>query len=234
MSTRRLLMHHELLLLALHDKKGTVAFGKMQHFGLAGAVLAELVLSERVRIVTERRRRKDRPLVEVVDPSRTGEAVLDAALSSLAGAKRRAAPAQAVGKIARVKGLRHEVARELVRRGVVRASEDQVLLFFTRRIYPTLDPGPERALVARIRDALEGPPGPVETPTAIVIALAQATGILQALYSRKELKALAPRIERVMEEAGEGAEAAREAVQAAITAAVAATSAAMTAATAGG
>jgi hypothetical protein len=234
MSTRRLLMHHELLLLALHDQKGTVAFGKMQHFGLAGAVFAELLLSERVRIVTERRRRKDRPLVEVVDASRTGEAVLDAALSALAKTKRRAAPSHAVGRIARVKDLRHEVARELVRRGVVRASEDQVLLFFTRRVYPTLDPGPERALVARIRDALEGSPRSVETPTAIVIALAHATGILQALYSRKELKALAPRIETVMDEAGEGAHAAQEAVQAAIAAAVAATSAAMTAATAGG
>lgn len=36
-------------------------------------------MSTRVRIVTERRRRRDRPLVEIVGPSRTGETVLDAA-----------------------------------------------------------------------------------------------------------------------------------------------------------
>ncbi len=233
-------MHHDLMLLALHDQKGTIAYGKMQHFGLAGAVFAELLLLGRLRIVTERRRRKDRPLVEVVDPSRTGETVLDAALGVLAGAKRRAAPQRAVEKIARVKDLRHEVARELVRRGVVRATEDQVLLLFTRRVYPTLDPGPERALVARIRDALDGPPpsaggppAPVDLPTAIVIALADATGILRALYGRRELKALKPRIQTLVEEAGAGADVAREAVQAAINAAVAATSAAVAAATAG-
>jgi hypothetical protein len=45
-------------------------------------------MSTRVRIVTERRRRGDRPLVEIVDPSRTGETVLDAALSPLAGPPR--------------------------------------------------------------------------------------------------------------------------------------------------
>lgn len=231
MSTRRLLMHHDLLLLALHDKKGTVAFGRMQHFGLAGAIFAELLVAGRLRIVMERRRRKERPLVEVVDASRTGETVLDMGLRAVEKAKRREAPRRVVAKIARLKDLRHEVARELVRRGVVRATEDQVLHFFTRRVYPTLDPGPERALISRVRRALEDPSSPVDVSTAVVVALGQATAILQALYDRRSLKAFKPRIEAILAQAGEQSQAAQGVVQA-IDEAVAATTAAIAAAAA--
>lgn len=49
-ASRRLRLHHELLLLALHDKKGTLAFGQMQHIGLAGGLVAELLLAERIAI----------------------------------------------------------------------------------------------------------------------------------------------------------------------------------------
>lgn len=229
--SRRLRVHHELLLLALHDEKGTLAFGQMQHVGLAGAVFAELLLAERLAIVEETRRRRTKAFVEVADASRVGEGVMDAALANLAGAKRRASPKDTVGRIARIKGLRHDVGRELARKGVLRATEDQVLLVFKRRVYPTVDPGPERELVARVREALEGD-GTPDDHTILLVALAHATSTLRAIYGRKELKALKPRVEELSARAGEGAEAAGAAIRAAQAAAVAATTAAVTAAAA--
>lgn len=54
-------------------------------------------------------------------------------------------------------------------------SEDKVLLFFTRKLYPTIDPRPERRLVDRLRQAVftDSPP---DSQTATVAALANAAG----------------------------------------------------------
>ena len=149
-ASRRLRIHHELLLLALHDKKGTLAFGQMQHIGLAGGLFAELLLAERIAIVEERRWKRTKEFVEVVARGGFGEGVMDAGLRKLADAKRRASPRDTVGRLGAIRGLRHDVGRELARMGVLRATEEDLLLFFKRRVYPTVDPGPERALITRI------------------------------------------------------------------------------------
>lgn len=224
---RVLRLHHELLLLALHDRKGTLAFGQMIHLGLGGAILTELLLEGRVRIVEEGGRRK-KEFVEVVDRRRLHDSALDAALEKLASAKRRATPANTVSRIGQVKELRHLVARDLCRKGVLRETEQEILLLFRRRVYPTVDPSPERALVDRVRRALSGDAAPDER-TAALIALADATSALGAIFDRKERKALKDRI-RAVKDADVGSRAARKAVEAA-TAAVVASMVAVTAAT---
>ena len=232
-ASRRLRIHHELLLLALHDKKGTLAFGQMQNIGLAGGIFAELLIEGRIAIVDEPRRRKTRQLVQVVDATRFGEGVMDAGLRKLSEAKRRASPKDTVSRLGAMKKLRHDVGRELARLGVLRATEDQVLLFFKRRVYPTIDPGPERDVVGRIRDALEGDDAP-DDRTALLIALAHGTRTLRAIYDRKTLKALKPRVEQLSAEAGAGAHAAGEAIRAAEAATVAAITAATAVSASGG
>ncbi len=225
---RVLRLHHEILLLALHDRKGTFAFGQMIHLGLGGAVLTELLLEGRVRIVEEGRRKKE--FVEVVDRRRLHDSALDAALDRLASAKRRATPANTVSRIGQVKELRRLVARDLCRKGVLRETEEEILLLFRRRVYPTVDPAPERALVERVRRTLEGEAPPNER-TAALIALADATSLLGAIFDRKERKALKGRI-RQLRDADVGSRAARQAVEAA-TAAVVASMVAVSAATSG-
>lgn len=224
-ASRRLRIHHELLLLALHDKKGTLAFGQMQHIGLAGGIFAELLLEGRLAVVEERRGRKLRPLVQVVDATRFGEGVMDAGLRKLSEAKRRASPKDTVGRLGGMKRLRHEVGRELARMGVLRATEQDVLLFFKRRVYPTVDPGPEREVVGRVRDALEGT-GEPDDRTTLLVALAHGTRTLRSIYDRKALKSLKSRIEEISLASGVGGEAAGEAIRAAHAATVAAIAAA--------
>jgi hypothetical protein len=223
---RQLRLHHDLLLLALHDRKGTLAFGKMIDLGLGGAIMTELVLAERVRIVQEGTRRK-KELVEVLDASSTGDAAMDAALEKLGEAKRRANPRQVVSRIGRLRGLRPLVARDLCRWGVLREDEQEILLFFRRRVYPTIDPRPERALVTRVRKALDGG-ATVDARTGSLIALADVTGTLAAIYDRKDRKRLKARIKNIAatSAAGTGTKQAVEAAQAAVVAAVAAASAA--------
>lgn len=228
--SRRLNLHHELLLLALHDRKGTQAFGRMIDLGLGGAILTELLLAGRVRIVQEGTRRK-KELVELLDSSPTRDAAMDAALEKLAAAKRRPNPRQAVSRIGRLRGLRQLVARDLCRWGVLRENEQEILLFFRRKVYPTIDPRPERALVARLRKALDGD-GTVDARTGSLISLADATGSLSAIYDRKDRKRLKARIKSIAatSAAGTGTKQAVEAAQAAVMAAVVAATTASSAA----
>lgn len=223
---RSLRLHHELLLLALHDRKGTPAFGQMIHLGLGGAILTELLLEGRLRIVTEGGRRK-KQFVEVVDARRMHDSALDAALARLASARRRASPQNTVSRIGGVKELRHLVARDLCRMGVLREAEQEILLLFRRRVYPTVDPAPERALIQRVKAALEGT-APLDERTAALVAVADVTHTLSAIYGRKERRALKARI-RAVRDADVGSRAARQAIEAAaaaMTAAIVASSAA--------
>lgn len=218
-------LHHELLLLALHDEKGTVAFARMLEIGLAGGVLGELLLEGRVDLRPEGR--KGRLLVTVVSRATFGDPVLDEGLRRLAEAKRRKNPQATVASLARIKELRARTATALCRRGILRETEDRVLLLFKRRIYPTLDAGPERELVDRVREAIDDPAAEVDPRTAVLIQLARATGALRAIYSSKEIRARKARLEELKPVAGasgEAAQAAIEAAQAAVVAAMAAAS----------
>jgi len=228
-------LHHELLLLALHDEKGTIAFGRMLSIGLGGALLGELLLEGRVELRPEGR--KGRPLVTVVSRATFGDPVLDEGLRKLVDAKRRGNPQSTVGSLSRIKDLRNRTAVALCRQGILRENEESVLLIFKRRVFPTLDAGPERELITRIREAIEEPDAVVAPRTALLVQLARSTGVLRALYSAKELKARKARLEAIKPEAGAGAEAteaAIEAAEAAMVAVMAATTAATTAATASG
>ncbi len=228
MEGKSLRLHHELLLLALHDEKGTLAFGEMIEYGLGGALLTELVLEGRASVVEAGGRRR-KQLVELASTTTLRDAALDAALQKLAAAKRRASPGSAVTRIGGIRGLRALVATDLARRGILQESTQRVLLLFRRRVYPTLDPQPERAVIARVRKALEGT-AVVDTRTAALIGLADATGSLSAIYKRAELRALRPRL-KAIREADMGSQAAREAITAVTTAiVVAAAAAAVTAA----
>ena len=50
-----LFLHEEIMLLTLLDDKGTAAWGTQYSFGMGGAILAELLLDERIRVVTPKR-----------------------------------------------------------------------------------------------------------------------------------------------------------------------------------
>ena len=226
MSTLRL--HHELLLLALSDDEGTVAFSGMLGIGLGGALFTELLLADRIAIV-DSGSRWTKQLVEVRDATPFGEAVLDDALARLRDAKRRAAPSTTVSKLGSVPKLRHSVAQELCRAGVLRETEQQILVLFRRRVYPSVDKRPEQGLIRRIKAVLDGGKAP-DPRMAALIGIADATGSLAAIYDRKARRALKPRLKAIAE-SSVGGKAAREAVAAAQAAVMAATTAAVVAAT---
>lgn len=216
-------LHEAVLLLALRDDKGTPA-ASMYTYAVAGGVLAELLLGERVRLAP---RRRGKPLLEPHDSAMVGDPVLDDALRRIRAARRRATAATWVSRLARQDTM-HDTARRLSRKGILRTEEKRVLLVFSRTVYPELDPAPERRLVEAIRTAVLGE-APVDGRTAALVSLANAAGLLRPLFDRKTLKARKARLAAIAE-GGAAAEAAKEAIQA-VQAALIATTAATTAAT---
>ena len=189
---KKLCLYEELMLLALRDEKGTVSGAYIEQ-AIAGAILAQLLLERRISIADTRR-----VLVDVDDSSPTGDAILDMCLQTMAQSSRRASLRNWVSRLARTKQLRHQVASQLCQRGILRADEGKVLFVFTRKIYPEINPEPERQIMDRLRDAIFTDTDQVEPRTAVLLSLAKSTGVLKTNFDKKDLKARKERIERII------------------------------------
>lgn len=218
MGTSELRLYEEILLLALRDREGTVAWGAMDGFAMGGAILAELLLEERIHIDEPRRKRK---LITLTRHAPTGDDLLDESLERIAGARRRKRPETWVSHFASMKRLRHRVAAQLCRRGILKADEDTFLLLFTRKAYPEINPEPERQLIDRLQHAIFTDADTIDPRTIVLVSLAKSTGILPVVFDKKRLRARKKRIDKLVngEVAGKAAADAVAAMQAAIVAA---------------
>ena len=227
MRGHRLFLHEEIMLLALRDEEGTVAGGTHYTYALGGAILAELLLQERVKVDDSRRKK----LLTVKSAKPIGEPLLDECLEKVKSAKRRASLQTWVGRFAGIKQLRHRVALALCERGILRADEDTVLLIFKRKVYPEVDPKPERELIERLRQAVFTYTNELDSHTVVLAALANGSGILKVVFDKKKLKARKKRLEQLTKGnvAGKATKEAIEAMQAAVVAVMVATTVATTA-----
>ena len=213
-----LYLHEEIMLLALRDEEGTIASGTMYQYAIGAAVLAELLLSQRITVDQSGKRK----LVDLASSAFVGEPLLDHCLEKITTAKRRAALQTWVSRFASVKNLKHRVARQLCERGILRADEDKVLLLFTRKIYPEVNPEPERELIERVRQAIFTDACDVNPRTVVLVSLAKSAGLLKVVFDKKMLKARKARIEQIVngEITGKAAQQAIQAMQAAVMVAV--------------
>jgi len=188
-----LFLHEEILLLALRDRAGTIVPGTMYPYAIGGAILAELFLRGRIRLVEHGKTR----LVDTFKPRPVGDYLLDECLSWILTARRRASLDTWVARIARNKDLTPRLARQLCHRGILRVDEEKVLLLFTRKVYPEIDPKPERQLIARLHEAISADSPRLDHRTVVLLSLAHRSGILKILFDRKALKPHKKRIERI-------------------------------------
>lgn len=135
-----------------------------------------------------------RPVTAWYSPP-TGDPVLDDVLERIRTALRRSTLQTWVSKVAHISDPKHQVARQLARKGVLRTDEDKILLLFRRRMYQELDPGPERELIASLRQAILADDEDVEPRTAILATMAWRAGLLSPVLDKKERKARKERLE---------------------------------------
>ncbi len=216
---KSLYLHEELMLLALRDEAGTVKSTRTIDYPLAAALLAELLLQKRIEIDGAKPKKK---LVNLINAAPTGDPLLDEALTKIRDAKRRASVKTWVMRLARLKKLKHRVAGQLCKRGVLRTDESKVLWIFKRKIFPEVNPEPERKLVNRLRTAIFTDANKIDPRTTILVALAHHGGVLRNEFDKKELKLRRRRIKEITKGnlIGDAAKEALDAVQAAVMVAV--------------
>jgi len=188
--TDPLRIYEKAMLLILKDKQGTVGIS-LYNYALAGALLSELFLEE--RLVAEG---KHHTLI-VSDPTPVGNELLDECLDLIHTSPKERAAQYWITHIANIKNLKHRIARILCQRGILREDEDKELLFFTRKIYPEVDPEPEQALVAELEEAIFTDTDELTPHTVALISLGNSTGLLNSTFDRKELKKRKERLEAI-------------------------------------
>lgn len=226
-----LCLHEQVLLLALRDADGTIEAeaGQYPH-ALGGAILAELILRNRLRVASDKEQ-----LVELIDESVTKEPILDEALSMVLNEKNPRSSADWVERFTGISDLKHKVAHELCDRGILEDSLEKVLLIFSRKVYPEVNHEPEQELIDTLRAAVFSEKSEVEPRVAILVSLSHAAGILNVYFDKGDLERRADRIKEIVNgsalkgAAGHAVESAIMAQQAAV---ITATTTAVIAATA--
>lgn len=218
-----LTLAEELLLLAYEEESGRrMADGTSLGVGVAGSLLADLALAERVDLDGER--------VTVLDRAPVGDPDLDDALGRMAAEPKPRKPEWWIERLGKQKkggkALSQRLLDRLVERGVLRAAPHRVLGLFPTTRYAELDPSAEREIRSRLYDALNGA---APTPrTAALVALMDACDLARKVFPDLDKKLLKRRAKEITD--GEWAGAATRKVIQNIRAAAAA-SAAVTAAT---
>ncbi len=184
-----LYLHEETLLLSLNDDSGKTQ-GAWFLFGMGGAILAELLLAERVSI----EKVKKTSLLVVNKATGVGEPILDECLLRVSTAKRRAAVSTWIGRFAGTPKLKQRVAERLCLRGILKRADARVLFVFSRQVFPTVDAEPERELIRRMSRAIFED-GNVDERTATVVMLAHKAGLLRHIYGAQAVKERKSRIE---------------------------------------
>jgi hypothetical protein len=75
--------------------------------------------------------------------------------------------------------------------------EDKVLWIFARKVYPEINPQPERKLIERLRKAIFTDAPRVDARTSLLVSLAKNANLLHIPFAKKELKTRKQRIEQL-------------------------------------
>ena len=161
---------------------------------VAGAILAELLLDDRIRIDDSNKK-----LVDVVKTSSFGDPIIDQGLEKLRDAKRRAALKTWVTRLAGIRRLRRQLAEQLVEKRILRLDEKKVLFLFTQQVYPERNGEPEREINERLEKAIFENQDVVDPRTTILISLASGIGLLDQVFGRKRIKERKKRIAEIVE-----------------------------------
>jgi len=205
-----LYLHEEIMLLALRDRESAITASAAYHYALAGAILAELLLRRRISI--DRRARSNAVVATSRQP--VGDPLLDECLAAIADAKKQASAQTYVSKFAMLGRLKDRAAERLCETGVLREEEGKILGIFPTRLYPELDPEPEKRIIRRLNHAIFGEGPLLDARTIVLVSLAHHAGLLSPVFGAKETRSRKTRIKQIAKGEMAGA-AVKEAIEAA-------------------
>ncbi len=181
----------EIMLLLLDDEGGEFLHVSdwSLRCALAGAVLMDLALENRIDT--------DLKQLVLVDATPVGDDLLDPTLARIAEATETHDAAHWVHQTARhADQIRERALERLIEHGILQRQEESFLWVFKSRRYPAVDGKADREVKLRIMSVLFSDEIP-DPRDIVIVCLAEACGIFQALLSRRELTHASARIEQV-------------------------------------
>ena len=185
----------EIMLLLLDDDSGDFApVSELSlQCALAGAVLMDLALENRIDTDTER--------LILLDKTPTEDDLLDPTLANIAeltaeGASRHDARYWVEYVAQYAYEIRARALDRLVEAGVLQQRDDRFLWVFRARRYPIIDGKVDREVKLRIMGVLFSDEIP-DPRDIVIIALADVCGLFRELLSKRELERAAARINQV-------------------------------------
>lgn len=183
-----LTLAEELLLLALHDAKGSVRIRAAKP-GLAGALLADLGRSGGIRVASKK--------IEPTSVQAHANPTLVRALATIAGSKKPRPAAHWIKRLpVELRPIVDTLAQRLVDQGVLGRQRKTLLGLFPTNYFPTLDHEPERLLRERLRTVLVDGAAPTEQD-ALLIGLLVPLNLIKDLVNRQERKQAKARAKEV-------------------------------------
>ncbi len=123
----QLYLYEELLLLALRDDKGTVPGGAWYKQAIGGAILAELLLEQRLALDSDGKH------VLVTSPEPLGEELIDRSLAMIVEREKPRTLERWLSKLADQSKLQEQAAKSLCFRGILSEQKSRLLWIFEQR-----------------------------------------------------------------------------------------------------
>jgi hypothetical protein len=207
-----MLIAEDLLLLLYDDETGKPITGSPGlEYSLAGAVLIELTLQEKLDVVDGR--------LQVLDGTSTGDPILDERLACVSGRPGKKPKDQIKGLS---KKLREQLLTRLAERGVLEADQGRVLGLFPVTRWPAKDARHEAEVRMALESVLKVGTAP-DQRTAALIALLSALNVVPKVVTDAVDKRALKRRAKEIADSDWAAAAVKKAVtemQAAVTAAI--------------
>lgn len=181
----------ELFLLTLHEKKGVITVTAQQSlpYGLAGAILTELTLAE--RLIAQ----PDRKKLAIQNTTPLGDELLDAALAQIVTSRGPWTAKYWIYSLGQhPKKLARTLATRLVNKGILQQEEKKLLWVIPYTVYPERDATAKYWLKERLRAVVLAGQQPDERTLAL-LSLVKACRLMNLIFTKDERKAARKQIE---------------------------------------
>lgn len=181
----------KLVLLAVHDEKGNfVADSVVFGYCLAGAIMFELSIKERIQIVENK--------VKVATKEKLNDEVLDYCLEIISDSKKERNVNHWIQAIGNKEGtLRKKVLDKLISLEILVEKENKILWVFANNKYPTKNELPENLLRKRLNDIVSNKSN-ADVDEIMIISLVDSCGLNKEVYGKEIAKKKSKEIKSII------------------------------------
>jgi hypothetical protein len=176
-------LFEELFLISIHEAKGSLVASAASRlaYGLGGALLAELALSNRVRVEQNHR-------VELNNADPTGDPLLDKALGKIKVSENPRKVSYWVTVFSnKSKRLRRQIARRLEEQGLLHLEDERMTLVIPYAQFPDRQASVKYWIKNRLRGIVLACEEP-DLHDIALLSLLEASGLLDLVFTRDEIK----------------------------------------------